>query len=370
MKHLTPENKQYMLRRHQEGASLRGIGREIGRPDITVRRTLEAMGVVLGPPKTTNRRSSPETEALVVRLYGEGCTWQQIIGQSGVTSVTVSKILGRNGHQFDRRSDADASAEIIATLYQAGRSTRAIGEMLGHGKSTVNGVITRHGGDMRPGTNPGCEYPDYFDNVDTPDKAYWLGFIAADGCIVSSKIHPEGDHLAIRLAAKDKNQLVKLKDAVGAGASVHNIWADSYGKRREYVVLQVRSRRLIEALVTLGLTPRKSATCEPWDGPADLMPHFWRGLVDGDGSLARNGKRKGRVVQLSGSEACVRAFAAWASAICGTNARPRFRANCWHFVAGGRRQVEELIRILYGDAPTSLDRKQAIADQVLAAQRA
>ena len=100
---LTPAEKRSILLRQQEGASLRAIGREIGRPDITVRRVLEAQGITFGPPKTTNQRTSPETEALVLRLYDQGCTWEQINEQADVTSVTLGKILKRNGREYDRR---------------------------------------------------------------------------------------------------------------------------------------------------------------------------------------------------------------------------------------------------------------------------
>ena len=31
-----------------------------------------------------------------------------------------------------------------------------------------------------------CNY-DYFKIIDTPEKAYWLGFIMADGCVMISK---------------------------------------------------------------------------------------------------------------------------------------------------------------------------------------
>ena len=134
--------------------------------------------------------------------------------------MTLGKILKRNGREYDRRSDAEGNAEIITALYEAGHSMRAIAEMLGHGKATVGGVIVRHGGTMRQ--MPGCEYPDYFDQIDTPEKAYWLGFISADGCIVTTAQHPEGSHLAIQLGARDKDHLVKLKAALGATASLHD----------------------------------------------------------------------------------------------------------------------------------------------------
>lgn len=69
--------------------------------------------------------------------------------------------------------------------------------------------------------------------------------------------------------------------------------------------LSVGSRRLADALIGLGIGPRKSATQEPWNGPEDLMPHYWRGLFDGDGSLARKSADLWTVF-LCGSEPCVR----------------------------------------------------------------
>lgn len=352
---LTPEDRERVLRRYEEGAPLRQIAREIGRPDITIRRVLEAAGVAFGPPRTSNKRSSPETEAHVTALYNQGLTWQQIIARSGVTSTTVAKILKRNGRDLERKPEsAEAKSGAILALYEAGHSTRAIGEMLGHGKSTVNAVVSRHGGEIRHA--PECGNPGYFDPVDTPDKAYWLGFISADGCIVTTPGHPEGSHLAVQLAARDREHLAKMKEATGATGSV---FCDG-----ESANLSVHSRGLTESLIDLGVTPRKSMTLEPWDGPAGLMPHYWRGEVDGDGSLARKGDGIWTLF-LCGSEATVRAFAAWAAEITGTKAKP-YRTTCWNISISGRYQVPKLVRALYGNGGVSLDRKQRMADQILA----
>lgn len=360
---LTSENKQHILQRFQQGVPLRQIAREIGRPDITVRRVLESTGVSFGEPKTTNQRSSPETEAHVVRLYDQRLSWKEIIEQSGVTSVTVSKILQRNGREFDRKPEGtEGKAEIIAALYEAGHSTRDIGRMLGHGKSTVNAVVAGNGGKLRK--VEGCERPDFFDVIDTPEKAYWLGFISADGCIVATARYPEGSHLAVQLAARDRGHLLKLKTALAANAGVHTRAVD--GSSSGLTSLSVGSRRLTQALLALGITPRKSATLEPWDGPADLMPHYWRGMMDGDGSLAR---KSGDLftVFLCGSEAVIQAFTKWASEVCGTKAKPYTHSNIWYIAVSGRYQVPKLVRALYEDAPVSLDRKQEIADRILKA---
>lgn len=363
MRHLTPEERQQVLRRYQEGASLRAIGREMGRPDVTVRRTLESLGVTFGAPKTSNKRTPAATEALVLHLYDEGRTWQEINEQAGITSVTLGKILQRNGRDYDRRSDAEDNAPIITALYAAGHSTRDIGAMLGHGKSTVNAVVVRHGGEIRQ--QVGVDRPDFFDSIDTPERAYWLGFLSADGSMISSERHPEGDHLSVRLAARDKGHLEKLKATLGAHASVLDGIANGFGKPTPSASLNVGSRRLTDALIALGIDPRKSATVKPWNGPAELMPHFWRGLFDGDGSIAKKTADQYQAF-LCGSEPCVRGFAAWVATLTGSKAKPYFRTGCWYVSFSGRFQVPKIIGAMYRDAPVSLDRKQERADAILA----
>ena len=261
-------------------------------------------------------------------------------------------------------TDAEANAPAIMTLYAEGHSTRDISARLGHGKSTVNAVIVRHGGELRQ--KVGVARPDYFDVIDTPEKAYWLGFLTADGCIHPTETHPEGAYLTIDLSVTDAGHLVKLKEAVGARRNVRKAVKRSGARLQSYATLAVGSYGLARGLVKHGLTPRKSATVEPWDGPAGLMPHFWRGLFDGDGSLAYKGPGL-YTAFLCGSEPCVRGFQAWAHDICGTSATPYFKTGCWYVSISGKYQVPKLVRAMYGDATVSLDRKQKIADAILAA---
>jgi len=262
------------------------------------------------------------------------------------------------------QTDADANSDDILALYAAGHSTRDIGAKLGHSKSTINIAIVRRGGKLRQ--KIGCDRPDFFDSIDTPEQAYWLGFLTADGCIHPTSSHPEGGYLTIDLGIVDAGHLVKLKEAVGASRNVRTATKRSGTKIQSYATLAVGSYGLARGLVALGLTPRKSATVEPWDGPADLMSHFWRGLFDGDGSLAYKGPSL-YTAFLCGSEACVRAFQSWAHDICGTNATPYFKTGCWYVSISGRYQVPKLVRAMYGDAAVSLDRKQEIAAAILAA---
>lgn len=49
----------------------------------------------------------------------------------------------------------------------------------------------------------------YFTNIDTREKAYWLGMFYADGCV-----HSNSNEISIGL--KDQEHIEKFKQAIGA----------------------------------------------------------------------------------------------------------------------------------------------------------
>lgn len=205
----------------------------------------------------------------------------------------------------------------------------------------------------------------FFDVIDTEEKAYWLGFITADGCVYKTK-------LTINLQAADSPHLEKLAASLSSDYPV--VPTGRSPLSGPLVRWSASSPQIVRALKDLGITPRKSATVVPWQGPTSLMRHYWRGMVDGDGGLTQFSMRRSAPkdqwkVYLSGSRPCVEAFAAWASAVCGSRAKAtptNPSQTCWWWAVGGNRMAPLVIRELYGDCAISLDRKQALADLALA----
>lgn len=121
----------------------------------------------------------------------------------------------------------------------------------------------------------------FFDNIDTEEKAYWLGFITADGCV------SDGNRLSIGLAIKDFEHLEKFKKSI---KSDHNITIrEGKGKLdlgKQRCEITIISKQIVQSLKDLGVNPRKTNRYLITRFTSiNLRRHYWRGLIDGDGSI-------------------------------------------------------------------------------------
>jgi len=169
--------------------------------------------------------------------------------------------------------------------------------------------------------------------------------------------------VSLSLAEVDADHVQLFVRATGSDMPVRSDF-----RKQAYVMLH--SRRLVESLERVGVGPRKSATAEPWTGPADLMPHYWRGLFDGDGCIHRAKRsRTSWTLTQAGSMACVNGFAEWAASVCGTRSKPiHVKGGCWHVAIGGSYMPQNLAAALYRDAPVALPRKLRLASELMAAE--
>ena len=276
--------------------------------------------------------------------------------------MTLGKILQRNGRDYDRRSDAEGNAPIITALYgpATARGTSARCSATARAPSTPS--VVRHGGEIRQ--QVGVDHPDFFDQIDSPEQAYWLGFLSADGCMISTERHPEGDHLSVRLAARDKGHLVKLKEALGAHASVLDGVSNGFGKPAPSANLNVGSRSAHRR--SHRSRDRPSQVGHPGTVGRPGRPHA---------SLLARPVRRGRLDGHEGAgplDGLPVRLGAVRPGLQGMGARdlrhqgePYFKTGCWYVSISGRHQVAKIARAMYEDATVSLDRKQERADLIL-----
>lgn len=362
MKRTPPEVRQQIVALYKAGKKWQDIATEAGVSTFTVGNVLRAEGVAAGRGQASTR-TSPEDEAKILSMYANGVPLTEIVREVGRTEHTITAVLRRHGKTPDRkvvRYDDDLR-ERIRAMYLDGMDAPEIGRTLGglHSSSVCN-ILKEAGIDRRE--QIACDNPGYFDQIDAPDKAYWLGFIGADGCVTGfNRGYPR---LQVKLARKDHDHLELLRAALKARRPVRDHEEVSKGELRPYSTLAVYSPQIANALVTHGITPRKSMTLQPWEGPPDLMRHYWRGLVDGDGHISIN--ERGVFTGLVGSRFVAEAYAAWVNSFCGTRVNATVKrpgnGDTWVVQVGGRNRPLILLAALYDDAPTALARKKALSD--------
>lgn len=114
----------------------------------------------------------------------------------------------------------------------------------------------------------------------SPEMAYVLGFIAADGSLSKNK---RGAHFT-EIQSVDKEIVYKIRDALQSNLKIGEYQPRNQNHQRKYR-LQIGSKQVFKDLVWLGVKPRKSKTIQLPQVPVKYFPPFLRGYFDGDGCV-------------------------------------------------------------------------------------
>lgn len=132
----------------------------------------------------------------------------------------------------------------------------------------------------RPRPNTRQVKRDYFQVIDGDEKAYWLGFLAADGAIFSNG---RNYSVTLDLQPRDQHWLERFRDTIAPGAKI-----TQHGDRSFSV--SIGSQEMVRDLIALGVGPRKSNTLEwPSLSKAFSIP-FLLGYFDGDGWMQHHSR--------------------------------------------------------------------------------
>jgi hypothetical protein len=133
----------------------------------------------------------------------------------------------------------------------------------------------------------------FFETIDSPDKAYFLGFIAADGCVRKPMHGPLV--LSIRVSSKDEEVLVSFLKQLKSNIPVcHSPYTTPWNKVvQEASYVNVIGDKICGDLAKYNVVQRKTQDYEPTWLPDRLMSHFTRGYFDGDGTIYKIGAKDG-----------------------------------------------------------------------------
>ena len=300
---------------------------------------------------------------VIIQKYLDGHTIKLLHEEFGYKESTISKYLKNNGIEIRSRFKFnDIEKEQICKDYLDGMSEEKLAEKYDSNRTTIRNVLKEK--DIRRRGN--SEYrkyslnENYFDKIDTPNKAYILGLLYADGNVSKEKYH-----IQLSLQEGDRHILEDIRKEIDSSAPLEfrnfSKYNEKYNKNtQDQWSLSLHCKHMHESLCKWGVVPRKSLSITyPNFLRDDLQRHFLRGALDGDGCIHKpygeNGKC--RLVFICGTPMFCNGVKEVIESQLGVNVSLIQNRKIQKATISGRLQVKKFLDWLYKDVDLKLDRK-------------
>lgn len=251
--------------------------------------------------------------------------------------------------------DEDTQKKIL-DLYESNISSRKIIKELNLGcsQTVILHFLKRNNINLLNTNRKYFFNENFFETIDTEDKAYWLGFIYADGNVYKNT-------LKINLSVKDKDFLEKFKKAINFPKKLEVGVQDAFGNEVGFVRLAVYSIKMVNDLIDKGCVPKKSLILKfPTEEqvPPIFLKDFIRGYFDGDGSYVYGKKSKQYTMSFCGTQEFlegVKNFFEASNPV--VHDKRHLDKNICFFRMGGNLNVLSKSQLLYENSSIYLERK-------------
>ena len=314
------------------------------------------------------RKNVDNRDKMVCEMYQQNLKITEIANNLKINRHTVTDILKKYDFYKNIRVDTNDISNLdrnkkVIEQYLNGKSLREIANSENISSSGVSLILKKNNIKLRPqhqkghgkGTSKNRKYfynERFFQKIDTEHKAYWLGFLFADGCVCDKGI------VTLTLNEKDKYILEDFKKSIEAFDTPL-----TYNKKSNSYSLNFYSVNMTNDLIRLGCIPNKSlCLMPPNEVPKQLLHHFIRGYFDGDGCISITKKYRPCLSFLGTLE-----MITWIQNIIdesiGKEKKNKLRhigtANTYQLAYGGKQQILKIYDFLYNDTTIFLKRKDA-----------
>lgn len=204
-----------------------------------------------------------------------------------ITASNIQHWLKKNNLWKEKYMFTDETIKFMIDNYQTMQYSE-IAEHVGLTERQVRGKLNNMGYTKNREFNK-----KYFYDIDSELKAYFLGFIFADGWVVYNEKRSNYE-FGMELQSGDKYILEALNKELG---NVHII---SHSNPTTRIIsgvlanigdmdsLRVYSKEFVKDLISHGITPRKTYNYKIPKFPMEYFFDFLRGYIDGDGCYSRS----------------------------------------------------------------------------------
>lgn len=229
-----------------------------------------------------------EVEYIINKYVNDKVPSTKIAKEFGCTYKVILRVLSENNIIIkDNRIDSFSTVkDKVIELYNSGTSLTKISETVNINRHTLSKKLKELGIEIVNRQNE-TKFDEFiFDSIDTEEKAYWLGFIFADGYISN-----RDNSFELSLKASDINHLNKFNKFMKHNKDNVKIGQVKCGEK---ICFRCRwgivNKHLWDVLNNYGCTPKKSLNLKFPDESIfknkNLIYDFIRGYLDGDGCIS------------------------------------------------------------------------------------
>jgi hypothetical protein len=255
--------------------------------------------------------------------------------------------------------------ENIINLYKSGLSQEKIGKIYNVGYYIIGKILKKCGIAARDDSHKSRKYTineNYFDNIDTKNKAYVLGLLYSDGCN-----YPPQHRVKLELQERDKSILDKINIEIQSNKPLSFVNLNSKNANWQNTYrLDITNKHISDKLVELGMVQNKSLVLEfPKWLDESMYASFLRGYLDGDGHIEWSNTRFITLVGTSQFCEHVKDFCKSRlninCSICNTANK---NSNTKLLYIHRKKQVKEFLDFIYKDADLYIERKYNIYQKI------
>ena len=252
----------------------------------------------------------------VMKLIDQGIAKSKISKMLHIDYRMLKRFFDENDIPNKKMGIQLKDYEPIFNLYLSGLTLQQIHDNYypQYTSDQIN-YICREKGITRPNGKVAILNHNYFDNIDSEEKAYFLGLLTADGNIQHHIKKGNSWTITLELMKDDKYLVEQFGKAVESDKQVKEYVNNSgfqkkNGKPHVECRLTLSSSHMAKTLIEkYGIVPNKSLVLNILPQLSDIyMPHYIRGYMDGNGSITyhteKYGLKKPRILIYGTHEYC------------------------------------------------------------------
>lgn len=351
------QNKNYIIDKYNSGISTNKLAQEFNCNSGTLYYFLQNNNIQIKKRKNFQGNIEDYKDQILF-MFDNGNSSYKIAKDLNISKPTILKILKNNKRNTSKKNKINKNnllkdkSNLVLKLYNEGKTQQEIADIVGHGNSNICKLLHSLNIDVRDNTIYSVN-EEYFNKIDSAEKAYILGWFYSDGNITKDKVR-------IQIQDIDKYILEWIAEKIEYTGPLHFVKRRKKHHHDQYC-LAICRKKLVDSLIKLGCTPKKSLILKFPSYeivPEQYFSSFLLGVWDGDGSISIN-KRGCLKICVTSSRNFIIGLGEYIENLDFpyTIYQKPTKKNTLQLSISGQKKSVEFLNWLYADAPFYLNRK-------------